>query len=190
MPGPAPGSHHHGRSERQVSALAFGSRRRPSSGFRRRGARHTGLWLVAALRQRQASLADRLLAPSTKRIGSDANNATCVRPKHTSALYPDNGTLPRNNHLPPHSKEHHNENQSSRHYSAGRDRKMISAYLDPASGSVIITALAAGGAGIAIAGRAVLCKLRFGKNKSSNETPIYDETDDSERVGEPDETTQ
>ncbi len=71
---------------------------------------------------------------------------------------------------------------------------MISAYLDPASGSAIIGAVAAGGAGIAVAGRAVLSKLGFGRNKSSNETPIYDETDDSEEVseevGEPDEITQ
>ena len=61
---------------------------------------------------------------------------------------------------------------------------MISAYLDPASGSAIIGAVAAGGAGIAVAGRALLSKLGFGKNKSSNETPIYEETNDSEGVGE------
>ena len=85
---------------------------------------------------------------------------------------------------------------------------MISAYLDPASGSAIIGAVAAGGAGIAVAGRAVLAKLGFGKNKSSNETPIHEETDetpideetdetpideetdDSEGVGETDEITQ
>ena len=67
---------------------------------------------------------------------------------------------------------------------------MISAYLDPASGSAIIGAVAAGGAGIAVAGRAVLSKLGFGRKKSSNETPVYDETDDSEEVGEPDEITQ
>ncbi len=67
---------------------------------------------------------------------------------------------------------------------------MISSYLDPASGSAIIGAVAAGGAGIAVAGRAVLSKLGFGKKTSSNETPIYDETDDSEEVGEPDEITQ
>lgn len=67
---------------------------------------------------------------------------------------------------------------------------MMSAYLDPASGSAIIGAVAAGGAGIAVAGRAVLSKLGFGRNKSSNETPIYDETDDSEEVGESDEITQ
>ena len=76
---------------------------------------------------------------------------------------------------------------------------MTSAYLDPASGSAIIGAVAAGGAGIAVAGRAVLSKLGFGKKKSSNETPIYEETDDSpiyeetddsEGVGEPAEPTQ
>ena len=87
---------------------------------------------------------------------------------------------------------------------------MISAYLDPASGSAIIGAVAAGGAGIAVAGRALLSKLGFGKNKSSNETPIYEETNDeetndeetndeetndeetndSEGVGETDEITQ
>ena len=61
---------------------------------------------------------------------------------------------------------------------------MISAYLDPASGSAIIGAVAAGGAGIAVAGRALLSKLGFGKNKSSNETPICEETNDSEGVGE------
>lgn len=81
----------------------------------------------------------------------------------------------------------------------GGDTKMISAYLDPASGSAIIGAVAAGGAGIAVAGRAVLAKLGFGKNKSSDETPIheetdetpiYEETDDSEGVGEPVEPTQ
>ncbi len=67
---------------------------------------------------------------------------------------------------------------------------MNSAYLDPASGSAIIGAVAAGGAGIAVAGRAVLSKLGFGKKKSSNKTPVYEETDDSEKVGEPDEITQ
>ena len=72
---------------------------------------------------------------------------------------------------------------------------MISAYLDPAGASVIISAVAAGGVGIVVAGRAVLSKLGFGKlgfgkNKSSNETPNYEETDDSERVGEPDENVQ
>ena len=72
----------------------------------------------------------------------------------------------------------------------GGGRKMISAYLDPASGSAIIGAVAAGGAGIAVAGRAVLAKLGFGKNKSSDETPIYEETNDSEGVGETDEITQ
>ena len=72
----------------------------------------------------------------------------------------------------------------------GGGRKMISAYLDPASGSAIIGAVAAGGAGIAVAGRAVLSKLGFGKNKSSNETPSYEETNDSEGVGETDEITQ
>ena len=73
---------------------------------------------------------------------------------------------------------------------------MIGAYLDPASGSAIIGAVAAGGAGMAVAGRAVLAKLGFGRKKSSNETPVYDEsddsdeTDDSEEVAEPDELTQ
>ena len=66
----------------------------------------------------------------------------------------------------------------------------FSAYLDPASGSVILSAVAAGGAGIAVVGRAVLYKLGFGKKKSSNETPIYEETNDSDGVVETDETTQ
>lgn len=65
---------------------------------------------------------------------------------------------------------------------------MINAYLDPASGSAIIGAVAAGGAGIAVAGRAVLSKLGFGKNKSAN--PIYEEADGSEGVGESDEIVQ
>ena len=65
---------------------------------------------------------------------------------------------------------------------------MISAYLDPASGSAIIGAVAAGGAGIAVAGRAVLAKLGFGKNKSSDETPIHEETDETPIHEETDET--
>ena len=67
---------------------------------------------------------------------------------------------------------------------------MIGAYLDPASGSAIIGAVAAGGAGMAVAGRAMLAKLGFGRKKSSNETPVYDESGDSEEVAEPDEVTQ
>ncbi len=66
---------------------------------------------------------------------------------------------------------------------------MISAYLDPASGSAIIGAVAAGGAGIAVAGRAVLSKLGF-RGKSTKKTPIYDEADGSEGVGESDEVTR
>lgn len=67
---------------------------------------------------------------------------------------------------------------------------MNSAYLDPASGSAIIGAVAAGGAGIAVAGRAVLAKLGFGKNKSSETTSIYEEADGSEGDGESDEIAQ
>lgn len=67
---------------------------------------------------------------------------------------------------------------------------MINAYLDPASGSAIIGAVAAGGAGIAVAGRAVLSKLGFGKNKYTDETVVYEEADGSEGVGESDEIAQ
>ena len=67
---------------------------------------------------------------------------------------------------------------------------MISAYLDPASGSAIIGAVAAGGAGIAVAGRALLWKLGFGKNKSKGPTPINEEDDGSEGVSESDEIAQ
>lgn len=69
-------------------------------------------------------------------------------------------------------------------------RQMNSAYLDPASGSAIIGAVAAGGAGIAVAGRAVLSKLGFGKSKSSDKASICEGTDDSEGVGESDEIAQ
>lgn len=71
---------------------------------------------------------------------------------------------------------------------------MNSAYLDPASGSAIIGAVAAGGAGIAVAVRAVLSKLGFGKIKTSKKSPIYEEiyeeADGSEGVGWPDEIAQ
>lgn len=40
---------------------------------------------------------------------------------------------------------------------------MIQAYLDPASGSMIMGAVAAGGAGVMVAGKTVMAKLRFRK---------------------------
>lgn len=42
---------------------------------------------------------------------------------------------------------------------------MMIGYLDPASGSAIIGALAAGGAGAAVAARAVLVRFRIGRRK-------------------------
>ena len=59
---------------------------------------------------------------------------------------------------------------------------MIS-YLDPASGSAIIGAIAAGGAGMAVAGKAVLAKLRLGRRKQ----PI---PEGSEAESGPDENTR
>ena len=59
---------------------------------------------------------------------------------------------------------------------------MIFGYLDPASGSAIIGAIAAGGAGMAVAARAVLAKFRVGRNKK----PI---PGDTEAPGGSDETT-
>ena len=59
---------------------------------------------------------------------------------------------------------------------------MISAYLDPASGSVLVGALAAGGAGIALAFRTALAKLGFGRNRPSAETPVFEGADASEEA--------
>ena len=42
---------------------------------------------------------------------------------------------------------------------------MIFGYLDPASGSAIIGAIAAGGAGMVVAARAVLAKFGIGRKK-------------------------
>ncbi|MFT5203847.1 MAG: hypothetical protein ACI9C1_003250 [Candidatus Aldehydirespiratoraceae bacterium] len=40
---------------------------------------------------------------------------------------------------------------------------MIQAYLDPASGSMIMGAVAAGGAGVVVAGKTMMAKMRFRK---------------------------
>lgn len=56
-------------------------------------------------------------------------------------------------------------------------------YLDPASGSAIIGAIAAGGAGMAVAGKAVLSKLRLSRRKPSI-------PEGSEAGGGPDENTR
>lgn len=61
---------------------------------------------------------------------------------------------------------------------------MISAYLDPASGSAIIGAVAAGGAGIVVAAKVMLAKLGFGKK---SENPIHD-GDETVTVAEPSDT--
>lgn len=44
---------------------------------------------------------------------------------------------------------------------------MIIGYLDPASGSAIIGAIAAGGAGVVVAARTVLARLGIGRGKRS-----------------------
>ena len=50
---------------------------------------------------------------------------------------------------------------------------MIIGYLDPASGSAIIGAIAAGGAGAVVAARTVLARLGIGRRKR----PTHSETE-------------
>ena len=59
---------------------------------------------------------------------------------------------------------------------------MITGYLDPASGSAIIGAIAAGGAGMVVAARAALAKFGFGRNKKPTRG-------DTEASSGPDQTT-
>ena len=59
---------------------------------------------------------------------------------------------------------------------------MIFGYLDPASGSAIIGAIAAGGAGMVVAARAVLAKFGIGRKKKPSRG-------DTEAASGSDETT-
>jgi hypothetical protein len=64
---------------------------------------------------------------------------------------------------------------------------MLSGYLDPASGSAIISAVAAGAAGAGVAAKTVMAKMRL-KKRNVNEVidPIETVTEaDDETVDEP-----
>ncbi len=62
---------------------------------------------------------------------------------------------------------------------------MIHGYLDPASGSAIVSAVAAGGAGIVVALNTVKNKMRFRKREVLDET---NDDDDLEAAGDTVET--
>lgn len=52
---------------------------------------------------------------------------------------------------------------------------MISGYLDPASGSAIISAVAAGAAGAGVAAKTVMAKMRLKKRAADEDAPAVDE---------------
>jgi len=67
---------------------------------------------------------------------------------------------------------------------------MLSGYLDPASGSAIISAVAAGTAGVGVAAKTMMAKMRLKKRAAEEEIALDDEPISSNPAETVDEPTQ